>query len=289
MHAVGFIGTGLLGAPMAERLAESGRKVVAWNRTLRKAEPLREAGVEVAADPARVFEAADPVLLMLADAAAIEDVLFQRVGADRLAGKTVVQMGTIGPRESLAFRDRLQEAGARWVEAPVMGSIPEAEAGQLTVMVGCEPSEMDALAPILDVFGPVYRIGAVGSAATLKLALNHLIAAHATAFSASLAVVRRGGLDPSLFMTILRRTNLHAPLFDKKLPRMRARRYDAPHFPAKHLLKDARLFRETAAEAGVPVHAVDGVLTLLRQAVDSGLGDLDYAAVYEALDPLQPG
>lgn len=288
MDRVGFIGTGLLGGPMATRLAGSARQVLVWNRTASKAERLRGAGVVVCQSPAKVFEAADRVLLMLSDAAAIQEVLFERVRGGRLNGKVVVQMGTIGPRESVAFRDRLQEAGARYVEAPVMGSIPQAEAGELIVMVGCEPHELDPLQDVLGVFGPVVRIGGVGAAATLKLALNHLIAAHAAALAGSLGLVQRSGLDADLFLAILRRTNLHAPMFDKKAPLMRGRRYDHPHFPTKHLLKDARLFLEAAVEAGIHVPAADGVVEVLREAVDSGLGDLDYASVYEVVDQREP-
>lgn len=288
MEAVGFIGTGLLGTPMAARLARAGRRVVAWNRTASKAEALRASGVDVRGGPDEVFEAADTVLLMLADAAAIEEVLFGRVGAARLRGKRVVQMGTIGPGESVAFRERITGSGGRYVEAPVMGSIPQAEAGELIVLVGCEPDEMEDVRPILRDFGPVHRIGPVGAAATLKLALNHLIAAHATAIAGSLALVRRAGLDGDLFMDILRRTNLYAPMHDKKAPLMRQRSYDHPHFPTRHLLKDARLFRDTAREAGVEVCAVDGIVEVLRQAVEAGFADLDYASVYEVVDRVEP-
>lgn len=288
MEAVGFIGTGLLGGPMAARLAASDRRVVAWNRTRAKAERLRAVGVRVCDGPAEVFEAADTVILMLSDAPAVEEVLFRMVGNARLRGKTVIQMGTIEPGESAAFRERLAGLGARYIEAPVMGSIPQAEAGELIGMVGCEPEELDAVRPLLEVFGPVHRIGPVGAAATLKLALNHLIAAHATAIAGSLALVRRAGLDADVFMDILRRTNLYAPMYDKKTPLMRARQYANPHFPTRHLLKDARLFRDAAARAGVHVRAVEGILALLQEAVESGLGDLDYASVHEVVDPAGP-
>lgn len=284
METVGFLGIGLLGRPMATRLAVSGRKVVVWNRTAEKAERLRGFGVDVRSDPAEVFQAVDTVILMLADAQAIEEVLFGCVGAGLLERKTVIQMGTIGPDESIAFRDRIADAAGRYIEAPVMGSIPQAEAGELIVMVGCEPEALEDVEALLRTFGPVFRIGPVGTAATLKLSLNHLIAAHVTALACSLATVRRAGLDPDVFLDILRRTNLYAPMHDKKAVLMRARRYDSPHFPTKHLLKDIRLFRQTAMKAQVHVRTIDGILEVLREAVDSWLGDLDYASVYEVVD-----
>ncbi len=282
MDAVAFLGLGLLGLPAAWRLCRAGKYILyVWNRTPEKAQLMRPLGMQVCETAAEAVQHGDFVILMLADAQAIEEVLFGQVGAEALAGKTVIQMGTIGPDESREFQRRLP--GARYIEAPVMGSVPQADAGELVVMVGCEPEELDHVRPLLEILGPVYRIGPVGAAATMKLALNHLIAAHVTAFSASLALVRQARLDVDLFMEILKRTNLYAPMFDKKLTLMKARRYDRPHFQTKHLLKDARLFRTAASAAGTRTTTVDAIVSVLEEAVAQGFQDLDYASVFEVV------
>ena len=285
---VGFVGTGLLGYPMAERLAAEGNEVHAWNRTLEKALPLRDEGVVVSKDASDVFERAPITILMLSDAAAIREVLFERVGTERLAGKTLVQMGTIGPWESRDLAKELRALGAEYVEAPVLGSIPEARAGRLIVMCGSSRDQFERLSPLFEVFGPGPRyVGEVGAAATLKLALNHLIAAHLAAFSQSLGLVRRSGLSIDLFMEVLRNSSLHAKVFDKKLPLLLERDFSNPHFPTKHLLKDLRLFHRAASDAGVATEAASSLVGVLERAVDLGVGDLDYSSLYVAIDPAE--
>lgn len=128
MH-VGFIGLGVMGRPMALRLASAGTPLVVWNRTPERAEPLRAAGAEVAADPAEVFARAEVVLLMLADEAAVDAVLGRGTPAlaARVAGRTVVHMGTTSPEYSHAVEADVRAAGGRYVEAPVSGSRVPAE------------------------------------------------------------------------------------------------------------------------------------------------------------------
>lgn len=283
MNPIGFLGTGLLGRPMVERLARAGKKVVAWNRTTEKLCGLDTLGVESGLSPRTVIEAAPVTILMLADGNAIEEVLFRQVGGKALHGKNIIQMGTIGPWESIKFKERLAAFGGRYVEAPVMGSIPQAELGELIVMVGCETDELATFSELLAIFGPVVRVGRVGDAATLKLALNHLIAAHVTAISASLGLVRGAGLSEEIFMDVLRKTNLYAPMFDKKVPLMRDGKYESPHFTTKNLLKDASLFEEAAKKVGVATKIVERIVETLKIAVHRGLGDVDYAAVYEVI------
>ncbi len=281
---VTLIGTGLLGSPMGERLVGGENRLTVWNRTEAKTVHLAGLGARVAESPRAAFKASSVVLLVLSDGAAIASVLDQ--AGDAVDGRTVVQMGTISPAESRAFRDRVQNAGGRWIEAPVLGSRPQAAQGTLLVMVGCEPEEFEQVEGLLRGFGPEpRRIGQVGQAAALKLALNQIIASHITGFSLALGLVRRSGVDTEPFLEILRASALHAPAFDHKLQRLLERDYDDPNFPAELLAKDLGLVREAAAEAGLETAVVEAMRGVVEQALGAGLGRGDYSAVYEVIDP----
>ncbi len=284
---IAFVGTGLMGGPMAERLLATGHGLIVYNRTREKTARLASLGAEVAAAPAEAVGAADLIILMLADAAAIAATVFSEESASRRRpGATLIQMGTISPRQSLGFKDRWEMLGGEYLEAPVLGSIPQAKEGNLVVMVGSTKDQYERWLPVLERFspGPLY-VGAVGKASALKLALNQLIASLTAAFSFSLGLVRRNGLDVELFMKILRSSSLFAPTFDQKLPRYLRRDFSAPHFPTRHLLKDVNLILEEGRAAGLSTPALEGVRAVVEKAVARGLADADYSSVYEAVDP----
>lgn len=284
MSDVSLLGTGLLGTPIALRLASTGLGVTVWNRTASKAEPLGESGLEVARTAAGALLASPVAILMLADAPAIREVLFAADALAALAGRTVVQMGTIGPDESRAFAAEVAAAGGEWVEAPVLGSIPQADSGTLQVMVGGTAVQLERLGPLLARLGTdVRHVGGVGSAAALKLALNQLIGSLTAAFATSLACVRAEGLDAETFMEILRPSALYAPTFDKKLGRMLDAEYSNPTFPLRLLRKDIELFIRSARSAGVTPRVAEAVLAVADTAVEKGFADGDYAALAEGL------
>lgn len=284
MSDVSLLGTGLLGTPIALRLASTGLEVTVWNRTASKAEPLGEAGLEVAETAAGALLASPIAILMLADAPAIREVLFAADALAALAGRTVVQMGTIGPDESRAFAAEVASAGGEWVEAPVLGSIPQADSGTLQVMVGGTAVQMERLGTLFARLGTdVRHVGNVGSAAALKLALNQLIGSLTAAFATSLACVRAEGLEPETFMEILRPSAFYAPTFDKKLGRMLDGEYSNPTFPLRLLRKDVEHFIRTARAAGVSPRVAQAVLAVADTALEKGFADGDYAALAEGL------
>ena len=281
---IGLIGTGLMGLPMAQRILAANRPLIVYNRSTAKLEPLIAQGAKIATSPADLIQAANCIVLMLTDAQAIRELVLSDASRQELTGKTVIQMGTIGPTESRAIRDEIVAAGGDYLEAPVLGSIPEAQAGQLIVMVGSTPEQFQQWLEVLTCFGPEPKlVGPVGSAAAVKLALNQLIGSLTSAFAASLGLVMRQGVEPETFMQILRASALYAPTFDKKLQRMVDRQYDNPNFPTKHLAKDINLFLREAESLSLNTSMVAGVLTILQQAVDLGLADADYSALFSTV------
>jgi 3-hydroxyisobutyrate dehydrogenase len=279
---IAWIGTGLMGRPMAERLLSAGHEVTVWNRTREKAEALAGAGASVAGSAPEAIAAGEALFLMLKDAAAIREVL--RDGD--LEGRTVVQMSTIGPSESVALAEEVRQRGGDYLEAPVLGSTPQAKEGKLLVMVGGTPEQLDRWREVLEVLGPEPVLaGPVGQAAALKLALNQLIPVLSASFALSLGMVRRQGIDVELFLSILRKSTFYAPTFDRKLPGMLARDFSDPNFPAALMLKDLGLIHGYAAELGLDTAVVEGVRDVVRRTVERGLGEADYSAMYEVIDP----
>lgn len=283
---IGILGTGLMGAPIAQRFLDAQHAVTVYNRTVSKTTALAAQGATVAADGAALFSRADVVVLMLTDAAAIAELIFAPTIA--LTGKTIIQMGTIAPQESQALHDRVVAQGGEYLEAPVLGSIPEAQSGNLIIMVGSTLEQFQRWQPLLHILGPTpQHIGPVGQAAAVKLALNQLIASLTTAFGLSLALTQQAGVEPEKFMEILRSSALYAPTFDKKLSRMLEQNYANPNFPVKHLLKDVHLFAAAAEAAQIPAGLMSPIATLLEQTIAAGLSNTDYSALFSQITPPQ--
>lgn len=285
MTQVGLLGTGLMGVPMGEALLRAGHGLHVYNRTRERAQPLVDAGAGWCDSPADVLAASHAVVLMLSDRAAIAATLLAEDARGHLAGRTVIQMGTIAPHESRALRDAVVAAGGEYLEAPVLGSIPEANKSALLVMVGADTQgRFEQWREFFTAFGPSpVHVGEVGRAAALKLAFNQLIASLTTAFSLSLALIRREGVPVDLFMDMLRESALYAPTFDKKLPRMLEEDFANPNFPVRHMLKDVNLMALAAREAGVDAALLDPVRANLERVMAAGHGDEDYSALYLGL------
>lgn len=283
---VGLIGTGLMGHPMTLRLQQAGFQVTAYNRTRSKLEPLEKEGVTIADCVADLVRQCDCVVLMVTNAEAIASLILTEEVKPHLKGRTILQMSTIAPEQSQALRDSVVAVGGDYVEAPVLGSIPQAKDGTLQIMVGATPRQFERLQPILQCLGSEPMLmGEVGTAAATKLAMNQLIGTLTTAFSLSLGLVQQTGIDVEKFMAILRQSALYAPTFDKKLPRMVNRNFENPNFPTKHLLKDMLLFTHTAEHYGMDARLVASVAEIVQKAINKGLSDTDYSALYAAVTP----
>lgn len=283
---VSFLGTGLMGRPMAERLIDGGYEVTVYNRTRDKALPLAEKGARIAASAREAVEAGECTVIMLKDAGAIRGLLEEDGRLPDLGGRTIVQMSTISSAESLRLMEDVRRAGGDYLEAPVLGSTPQAREGTLLVAVGSTPEQFERWGELLRRFGSEpRRIGPVGHAATLKLAINQLIGSLAASFSLSLGMVQRSGLDVDGFMDVLRKSTFYAPTFDRKLPNMLARDFSNPNFPAALLLKDVDLVLAEAAGLGLRTEALEGVRAILAKTVEEGLGEADYSALYGVVDP----
>lgn len=284
---IGVIGTGLMGTAITERLLAVGGSVVAYNRTAAKLVPLAEAGATIAPTVGDLLAMCPIAITLLSDYPAIEAVLLSEPTRSQLHNRTLIQMATISPRESQHLQQAIGEIGGDYLEAPVLGSLPEARAGKLLVMLGATPTQVQQWSPLLQHLGPdPLPVGPVGTAAALKLALNQLIASLTTAFALSLGFVQRQGVGVENFMQVLRQSALYAPTFDKKLQRMLTGDYTHPNFPTQHLLKDVNLFLSEANDCGLQVDFLQGIQQLLEAALAQGLAEADYSALFTTVCPL---
>lgn len=281
---IGFIGTGLLGFPMAKRVIDSGYQLIAYNRTYEKSEPLKNYGASVKKDVNDLIKISDVIILVLSDFQAIKECILTNPAS--LKNKAVIQMSTISPKESILLQEKINEIGGEYIEAPVLGSRPEAEKGSLKVMVGSSESLFTKYENVLKCFTekPMY-IGEVGKASALKLALNQLIASLTNAFSLSLGIIQNSGIEVELFMDVLRNSALYAPTFDKKLDKMLNRNFDNANFPTKHLLKDVNLILDTANGLNINTSMLNGVKATIEKAISEGLSEKDYSAIYNSVVP----
>lgn len=283
---ISLLGAGLLGSAVAERLLAQGYELTAWNRTPEKAAALSTKGARIAQSAAEAIAASDLTLLFLADRTACEDVLLDPATKAALPGRNLLQMGTIGPDDSRQLAETLTAAGAHYAECPVLGSLPEARSGTLILMYGGDEDLFTRIAPILRTLGPEpKRIGAVGQAAALKLAMNQLIASQTAAFAMSLALVQAHGVAVEDFMHILRGSALYAPTFDKKLERMLSGHFAGPNFPLDHLIKDVRLFIRAAEGAGIDTSPLAALEAVLSEVSARGHGGEDYSVLARGFSP----
>jgi 3-hydroxyisobutyrate dehydrogenase-like beta-hydroxyacid dehydrogenase len=281
-----LLGLGLMGVPIGLRLQHCGHEVTGWNRSEKGLQRAQAEGLAIEPELTPALQNAELVLLTLSDATAIDSVLFEGETSSLLSGKKVLQMGTISPDESREIGNRITAAGGKYLETPVLGSLPEARSGKLIVMAGGpEPLYQDCLEVLGCLGKQVQLIGSVGQGAAMKLAMNQLIASLTAAFSLSLGLVRAEGVDVEQFMGLLRESALYAPTFDKKLTKMLEHNYTQPNFPLKHLIKDLALFRRVAEKNGMEFSIPQAMLEVFEKGAAAGYSEEDYSALYEAINP----
>ncbi len=286
LDKIAIIGTGLMGRPMAEKITQSGYPLSVYNRTIEKAAPLKEYGAKVSQTPVEAILDSNCLVLMLSDYEAIKQVLFDPEVIQAIAARTIIQMGTISPEESLNLSDEIVKNGGDYFEVTVLGSVPEAREGQLIMMAGASTEQFERWSKFLKCFGPEpIHIGKVGQASALKLAMNQLIATLTSAFSLSLAFVMKSGISSELFMDILRKSALYAPTFDKKLDRMLEQNFSNPNFPTKHLLKDIELFIKESCSLNLDTTALQGIRDIFEKAMHQDHSQDDYSSIYNIIYP----
>ncbi len=267
-----------MGSLMAARLVASGHDVTVWNRTPSRAAPLVEAGARTADTPGKAAEGAQAVISMVTGPDAVGEVFWGEGGAAAgLAdGAVVIEMSTIGPDAVAALRERLPER-VRLVDAPVKGSLPAAESGELGILAGGSAEDVAAASEILAVLGKVRHVGPLGAGASVKLLLNLVLGASYVMVGETLALADRLGVDTGLALDLLEGT-----VISPMVPHARAKLADpgTTLFSLGLAEKDLRLVLEAG---GVPDGVAAGARNRLGSAVRDGLADDNISAILEHL------
>jgi 3-hydroxyisobutyrate dehydrogenase-like beta-hydroxyacid dehydrogenase len=254
---VGFIGLGGMGSRMVSRLLNAGYHVTVYNRTRRRAEELERLGASIAESPRELAASAEIVLSSVADDAALEQVMFGGEGAlqSAPAGSVFIDLSTVHPRASV----RLSEAGlARRLDvldAPVSGSLPQAEQGQLVVFVGGQPPVYERCRPLLAVLGKVaILMGPSGSGSMTKLCVNALLGLGMQSLAEAIALGERAGLSRGRLLDALGETSVLSPSQRSKFDNIQRDEYPAT-FPQRLMFKDFSLIMQLALELAVAMPA----------------------------------
>ena len=273
MTVLAFCGLGRMGAPMAARLLDAGHELRVWNRTPGKADALVEAGATEAASPAEAAAGAEVVITMLADRVAVEDVVS---AAHLAAGTTLVEMSTVGPDAVRALAAGLAE-GVDVLDAPVLGSVPQATEGTLKIFVGGDAEVFERRRPVLEAMGTPRHLGPLGAGAAMKLVANSTLGALMTGLAEALALADGLGLEESDVLDILSDSAIGVTAKGKR-PLIESGVYK-PNFSLGLAAKDLRLVMEAADAAGVELRVAAAARSWLERADEHGLGALDYSAV----------
>ncbi len=282
---IGIIGIGLMGRAFVERFLLQGFTVRVFNRSRENINDLTGSGVIVCATADELISLSSTIILMVSDATAINSLLQLDKKMD-LQGKNIIQMATISPSQSRKIGEAISSCDGNYLEAPVLGSIPEAKTGTLIIMAGGSKDLFEQLLPTLRVLGTAPRyIGETGSAAALKLSMNQLIAALTAGFSLSLGYAKKNGVGVDVFMDTVRESALYAKTYDKKLQKYLDRDFGTANFSTQHLLKDIRLFIDDAKAAGLNTDALEGIERITSMAIENGMGLMDYSSIYQQICP----
>lgn len=284
--AVGFIGLGAMGEPMATNLVRAGVRVIAWNRTPGKAEALARAGATLAASCEEVFARAGTVFLMLLDGAAVDEVLARGAPgfAERVRDRTIVHMGTTSPAYSRGLEADVRAAGGRYVEAPVSGSRKPAEQGALVAMLAGEPAVLEAVRPLL---APMCRdtvvCGPVPKALLMKLSVNSFMIAMVTGLAEAVHFAGSHGLDLDRLVQVLAAGPMASDISRLKAPKLISRDF-AVQASVTNVLESTRLIAEAARAAGIASPLLDACHALFRETSGLGLANADIIAVLRAIE-----
>ncbi len=285
---VGLIGLGAMGTPMAWNVRGGGFELGVFNRTPERTRPFQEQGITAFSSPALLAAESDVIVIMVTDDPAFRTVLSSDAGvlAGTGRGKTVINMSTVSPEATCWAAEEVFALGARFLDAPVSGTVKPAEAGTLVVLAGGAAEDVEAVRPVLEAMGrTVVHCGDIPQGTHMKLVLNLMLGNLMQTLAEGLGLGRALGLDPERILEAVDGGSLGAPLFRLKgrailsgeLPRQ---------FPIDLLFKDLNLVQEAAGKARVPLSQTAATRESVSAARALGLGDEDMAAIIRVLEHL---
>jgi len=278
-----------MGYPMARNLLRAGHEVAVWSKTTDKARKL--AGEEkgrFCATPREVAQNADVVFLCVGDTEMAEEVILGANGiiAGVRPGMTVADCSTIGISESRKIAAALRDKGVEMLDAPVTGSTPGAESGNLTFMIGGDRAVFEKIRPLLDPMGKkIYFCGAQGMGLQAKLTQNLVLSNILMAFNEGMVLATKGGMDPKLMLEILDNSAAKSGLINYKAPFVFSRNFTT-NFSVKWMDKDIGLMLESGKELGVPLLLTSLTRQIFQMAIAEGHGEEDICSTIKVLEDM---
>jgi 3-hydroxyisobutyrate dehydrogenase-like beta-hydroxyacid dehydrogenase len=284
---LGFVGLGHMGGSMASRFLAAGHPVYGEEQNRADAQGLIDDGLQWRDTPREVAEAADMLFTSLPDDGVLEAVASGSDGilAGFAAGKIWVDMSTVSPRVSRGLAERVHALGGTMLDAPVSGSVPQVQAGTLTIMVGGDQGAYARVEPLLRELGTPTHIGENGQGLVLKLAINISLAVQMLAFAEGLLLAERAGVHPELAVEVMTESAIGSPMLKARaalvldLP-------DGAWFDIGLMQKDVALALDTARQLRVPLPSAAAADELLTVARALGYERRDLAALFEVLDQI---
>jgi 3-hydroxyisobutyrate dehydrogenase-like beta-hydroxyacid dehydrogenase len=263
-----------MGSRIARRLLDAGNDLIVWNRSPEKLEPLVASGAEPAASPAEAAERADAVITMVADPRALQAVTEGPTGIAAGAGEstTVIEMSTVGPPALARLASVLGE-DAQLIDAPVLGSLTEAESGTLKVFAGGPAPLVERWTPLLSALGEVLHVGPLGSGAAAKLVANSTLFGALAVLGEALALAQELGLSQEAAFEVLAASPLAAQA------KRRRESVESGEFPVRFTLELARKDANLISEVGLDLRVAEAARGWIAEADDAGWSDRDYSAV----------
>src|SRR3954451_24792883 len=278
-----------MGYPMARNLLRAGHDVALWSNTTAKAHKLAdEEKGRFCATPKEVAANADVIFLCVGDTQMATEVILGPEGLIQSvrAGMAIVDCSTIGVSDSRKIAAALNAKGVDFLDAPVTGSTPGAESGNLTFMIGGDQAVFDRLRPLLDPMGKkIYFCGPAGMGLQAKLTQNLVLSNILMAFNEGLVLAAKGGMDPTLMLEILDNSAAKSGLINYKAPFVFNRDFTT-NFSVKWMHKDIGLMLESGQELGVPLLLTSLTRQLFQTAIAAGHGDEDICSTIKVLEQL---
>jgi 3-hydroxyisobutyrate dehydrogenase-like beta-hydroxyacid dehydrogenase len=285
MANLGFVGLGVMGSRMVNRLLDKGHTVTGYNRTRAKAQWLIDRGMKWADSPRAVSTAADFTLSMVTNSAALEEIANGEKGivAGLGSGKIWIDMSTVAPEVSKVLATRVREKGADMLDAPVSGSVITLEQGKLSVMVGGRAESFDRVQPILLDLGPkVTHVGENGLALVMKIATNLSLAVQMLAFSEAVLLAEKNGIARETAVDVLTHSAIASPMVQYRGPFVLKMPEEA-WFNVNMMQKDMLLALELGRKVDVPLPTTATTNQYLTAARAMGYVEQDFAVVFEVL------
>jgi len=285
MARLGFVGLGVMGSRIVKRLLDAGHAVTGYNRTAAKAQWLVDAGMTQAATPRAVAESSDITFTMVTNTAALRHVMGGEDGlcAGMRAGTIHLDMSTVDPAVSREVADRVRATGGSMLDAPVSGSVVTLEEGRLTLMVGGDYDVFKKVEPILLDIGPkATYVGGDGLAVTMKIATNLSLAVQMLAFSEGVLLAEKSGIKREVAVEVLVNSAVASPMVKYRGPFV-LRMPDEAWFNCEMMQKDMNLALELGQQLEVPLPSTATANEFLTAARGMGLGQYDFAIVFDVL------